>query len=64
MAAVSPQYDPLMPCFTEPDPGPSLLDQARALAAETRALAAALRLRRAAVDEAELIVAEREGSRA
>jgi hypothetical protein len=59
-----PDYPPLAPCFTEPDPGPSLLDRARALEAVTVARAAALRFRRAAVDEAELIVAERERSRA
>jgi hypothetical protein len=46
-----------------PEP-PSLLDRARALEAVTVARAAALRLRRAAVDEAERIVAERKGSRA
>lgn len=42
-----------------PEPGPSLLDQARALEAESRERAAALRLQRAAVEEAELIVAEK-----
>jgi hypothetical protein len=59
-----PEHAPLAPCFTEPDPGPSLLDQARALAAKSRQRAAALRFRRAAVDEVRRIVAEREGSRA
>jgi hypothetical protein len=62
MAAVSPQFDPLAPCFTEPDPGPSLLDQARALEAESRARAepamvAAWRAKRV-IRLAERIVAE------
>jgi hypothetical protein len=65
-----PLFDPLAPCFTEPGPGPSLLDQARALEAETRARAepamvAAWRAKRV-VRLAERIVAaraEREGSR-
>jgi hypothetical protein len=54
---MAPEHDPLAPCFTEPDPGPSLLDQARTLEAETRARTAALRFRRAAVEAAEKIVA-------
>lgn len=41
-----------------PPKQPSLLDQARALEAVSIERAAALRLRRAAVDEAEQIVAE------